>query len=387
LRDFSALALSIGYDKKIYFEAGIFKNKLSEIIDRSKSTIVVTSKSHVERGTLNDLLVFLGKNCVGIISNVESHPTFIDIKKIASDYVNYDVEEIIAIGGGSVIDTAKTLSKILSSPNKKNLADLSEQNIATLGAGRIGITAVPTTSGTGSEVTPFATLWNFEEKSKYSISGEDLQPNKAVLDSSLTFSLPLNQTLESGLDTISHAFDSIWNVKATQASINISQKSLELSLRNLIKLNYNLNDFVARDKMMESSFLAGLAISKTRTSISHSISYPITAALRVPHGIACAVSIPTLIQYVTSHAPDLFNALIIELEMNSNLDLSNYVFSLLVEMGIIEKFKTFCKEPEAIFNLVPVMLDNDRSNNFMFSSRLGDLRAELIEPMVDQLFG
>ena len=387
MRDFSALALSIGYDKKIYFEAGIFKNKLSEIIDRSKSTIVVTSKSHVERGTLNDLLVFLGKNCVGIISNVESHPTFIDIKKIASDYVNYDVEEIIAIGGGSVIDTAKTLSKILSSPNKKNLADLSEQNIATLGAGRIGITAVPTTSGTGSEVTPFATLWNFEEKSKYSISGEDLQPNKAVLDSSLTFSLPLNQTLESGLDTISHAFDSIWNVKATQASINISQKSLELSLRNLIKLNYNLNDFVARDKMMESSFLAGLAISKTRTSISHSISYPITAALRVPHGIACAVSIPTLIQYVTSHAPDLFNALIIELEMNSNLDLSNYVFSLLVEMGIIEKFKTFCKEPEAIFNLVPVMLDNDRSNNFMFSSRLGDLRAELIEPMVDQLFG
>lgn len=387
MRDFSVLASTVGYDKKIYFEEGIFRNKLRDIIDPSKSTIVVTSKSHVERGTLNELLVYLGKNCIGVISNVESHPTFADVKKIASGYINYDTEEIIAIGGGSVIDAAKTLSKILSSRNKKNLSDLNEKNIVTQDVGRIGITAVPTTSGTGSEVTPFATLWNFEQKSKYSISGEDLQPNKAVLDSSLTFSLPLNQTLESGLDAISHAFDSIWNVQATEASINISQKSLELSLRNLIKLYDNLNDFVARDKMMESSLLAGLAISKTRTSISHSISYPITAALRVPHGIACAVSIPTLIQYVTSHAPDLFKALKIELEMNSNLDLSNYVSSLLTEMRIIEKFKTFCTDPEAIFNLVPVMLDNDRSNNFMFSSRLKDLRTEVIEPMVDQLFG
>lgn len=387
MSDFLSVASSVGHSNEIYFESGFFKNKILDVIDKSKSTIIVTSKSHLERGTLDNLQKFLGSNCLGIVSNVQTHPTLNQIKKIAHEFMLNKPSEIIAVGGGSVIDTAKILSRLLSIYNLEGLDKLSENNISSQVIRKVGITAVPTTSGTGSEVTPFATLWNFEKREKYSIFGEDLRPDTAILDSSLTYSLPIDKTLESGLDAISHAFDSLWNLNSTIETSKISQASLELSLNNLVKLNNNLGDSEARDNMMKSSLLAGLAISKTRTSISHSISYPITASLRVPHGIACAISLPTLIKLTSGLNPELFNELKNELNFDTNNELSDFVFNLLIEIGVIEKFKTLVQSPDRLLRLVPNMLDNDRSGNFLLDFDLDDLGIEVITPLIDQIFG
>jgi alcohol dehydrogenase len=150
---------------------------------------------------------------------------------------------------------------------------------------------LPSTSGTGAEVTPFATIWDNAQRVKRSLSGDFLYPQTALVDPELTLSLPWTTTLYCGLDAISHALESLWNRNATPVSVLLANEALRLASKALPALEEDLGNVDLRENMQRASLLAGLAISQNRTAIAHAISYPFTLRFGVPHGLACSFTL------------------------------------------------------------------------------------------------
>ena len=201
-------------------------------------------------------------------------------------------EVIVAIGGGSVLDAAKVLavgSNGFGAVREHLESKGAQQSLPTRA---IPLIVVPTTAGTGSEVTSWATVWDTEAKAKYSLARNDLYPTDAIVDSSLMQGLPREQTISTGLDALSHALESLWNINANPISTNYAVAAAREVLAHLGPLAGDLGDTARRSHMARAATMAGLAFSNTRTALAHSLSYPITLHHGIPHGIACSFTLP-----------------------------------------------------------------------------------------------
>jgi alcohol dehydrogenase len=205
---------------------------------------------------------------------------------------------MLAFGGGGIIDAGKVINVALSEAYRSYaLRDLPAVSERCQAAQTLPLYVLPTTAGTGSEATPFAVLWDRGER--ISMSGPALFPYAAYVDSALTDTLPDAITLSSGLDAINQAAESIWNKNATPLTLACATRALELGFEALPRLveKTETNPESARDKMAEAGLLAGFAISQTRTALCHALSYPLTGHFGIPHGLACAFTMPAVLQY------------------------------------------------------------------------------------------
>lgn len=266
--------------------------------------LLITSKSFVSRGVVDKIKLKLKNNAtLYVYDSVLPNPELEHLEKLTRILRKERFTGIIGLGGGSAIDTAKVLSVTLAQEDdllKENLKDkkFQEWNKS------IFLIAVPTTSGTGAEVTPFATVWEKARNNKYSVTGANVYPDIAVLDPELTISLPREETLYTALDATSHALESLWNKNSTKFTAMCAWESLETIEETLPKLLINLESIELRYSMQYASLLAGIAISQTRTAIAHSISYPITMKYAIPHGLACSFTLPHLIKENLSFFPE-----------------------------------------------------------------------------------
>jgi alcohol dehydrogenase len=205
-------------------------------------------------------------------------------------------EVIVALGGGSVIDSAKVFSAAAGNFETVERYLKNGDDGSTLSA--IPIIAIPTTAGTGSEVTSFATIWDQDHGKKFSLAHDKLYPEIAIVDPVLMLGKPHDLTLATGLDALSHAVESIWNVNANPVSARHAVAAATGILTNLPKLLHNLDNLDLRYQIAEASLNAGLAFSNTKTAIAHNISYPITLGWGVQHGVACSFTLPTILRSV-----------------------------------------------------------------------------------------
>ena len=164
--------------------------------------------------------------------------------------------------------------------------------------------AVPTTAGTGSEVTPFATIWDDIAKQKKSLFGVPVFPQQAVIDSSLLPTDGNEALIYPALDSVSHALESLWNRNRNQFSEIYAARSLEIANQILPRLKDGQVDDVVKEQLHTAAVMSGVSISVTRTAIAHSISYPLTSHFRVPHGLACSFTLPRLIDLHLVNAPN-----------------------------------------------------------------------------------
>jgi alcohol dehydrogenase class IV len=228
-----------------------------------------------------------------IYSDVPSHPDFESCHLAIDSCRNKRYDGIIAIGGGSVMDTAKTV-EAADGLQLNDVRDILE-NTGKEFVKRIPSIFIPTTHGTGGEVTMWGTVWNRSEKRKYSISHPDLYPDLAILDASLTLSLPLEISLITVLDALSHSFEAVWNKNANPRSTELAIEAICLILQNVFELKRDLNNIQVRKSLLEASCKAGLAFSNTKTAAAHSISYPLTTQFNIPHGIASSLALLPLL--------------------------------------------------------------------------------------------
>ncbi|HEY0220440.1 MAG TPA: iron-containing alcohol dehydrogenase PsrA [Afipia sp.] len=203
-------------------------------------------------------------------------------------------ELIVAIGGGSVIDSAKVFAA--AHGDFGSVKTFLETKIGDNPAPSIPIIAVPTTAGTGSEVTCWGTVWDEATGSKYSLARPDLYPAVALIDPRLMLGKPRQLTISTGLDALSHALESIWNLNSNPVSANHAIAAARLAMATLPKLAGDLGNIELRTEMAKAALLAGLAFSNTKTAVAHSLSYPITLRHGIQHGIACSFSLPMILR-------------------------------------------------------------------------------------------
>ena len=232
-----------------------------------------------------------------IIDNIVTNPDFQALTQAGVQFAEAgDVECIVALGGGSVIDVAKVLAAGNGDFNKIRHFLQTGEGGDSLHA--IPIIAVPTTAGTGSEVTCWATVWDTDENKKYSLARTNLYPESALIDPALTLGLPKVLTISTGLDALSHALESIWNLNANPVSSSHAVMASREAIAVLPLLANDLRNPALRLRMAKAAMMAGLAFSNTKTALAHSLSYPITLRHGVPHGVACSFSLPMVMRWV-----------------------------------------------------------------------------------------
>lgn len=234
-----------------------------------------------------------------VIDDVAPNPDNVLLREQSARFADLDQppELIVAIGGGSVLDSAKVYSAAAGDFGK--VQRYLERQEGGDDLSTIPIIAVPTTAGTGSEVTCWATVWDERAGRKFSLALPDLYPEKAVIDPTLTLGKPRLLTLSTGLDTLSHALESIWNVSANPVSTGFAVEAAREVLECLPRLLEDLGNIRFRTRLAKASLFAGLAFSNTKTAIAHNLSYPMTLSYGVPHGIACSFTLPAVLMSVS----------------------------------------------------------------------------------------
>ena len=203
---------------------------------------------------------------------------------------------IVALGGGSVIDAAKVIAAGSNGFDavKRFLVDGAGADALTA----IPIIAIPTTAGTGSEVTCWAAVWDTEAARKYSLQRRSLYPADALIDPELTLGMPRDLTVSTALDALSHSLESIWNVNGNPVSTNHAVHAATEILTVLPRLADEPGSLELRGRMAWAATSAGLAFSNTKTALAHAISYPITLGHGTPHGFACSFSLAMVMRSV-----------------------------------------------------------------------------------------
>jgi phosphonate metabolism-associated iron-containing alcohol dehydrogenase len=287
---------------KIHFGVESYKGTLKRILGTKKYNLALFyGKNAMKKiGIINSIKDTFSNLEIREFGNINSNPSVEDIEKVLSLWEKTDL--VIGIGGGSVLDFAKTVA-FISTQSESLRNFLLNENTSPIKPG-LPFIAIPTTSGTGSEVTPWASIWDFEENKKYSLSHKFMFPKLAIIDPSLTLSLPSFQTAYTGYDALSHALEAFWSCYSNPISDLYAVEAVQLILRNLKSLIGSLENIEHRVALSKASLYAGLAFSNTKTTAVHSVSYPMTLYFNIPHGVACSLTLAEFWEYNLNSIPE-----------------------------------------------------------------------------------
>lgn len=270
--------------------------------------ILVRDEAVVKSPCIRPILNVFADRETRLVEVALHNPDISDIYQLVDRVGSFPYELIVAIGGGSVMDAAKALAALqhmrMSGPEEVRAAIVEERY-----AKKLEFTpwiGIPTTSGTGSEVTSWATVWDEEKGCKYSISHGQLFASAALIVPELTVTMPLRLSVATALDAMCHATEAYWSIHSNPISRAYSLQAIERIRWTLPVLKDEPDNLEYREQLSLGSVLAGLAFSNTKTTACHSISYPLTLIYGIDHGIAASLSLAEVFQhnYSTLVEPD-----------------------------------------------------------------------------------
>lgn len=258
-----------------------------------KKALIVTGKhSSKKNGSLDDCCAILSQMGIGysVFDEVEENPTLETIAKASIQGIKEKTDFIIGIGGGSPLDAAKVIGILIKNP------EITIDTIFDVPAlSSLEVIAIPTTSGTGSEVTPYAIVTDHRSQTKRNI-GHKVFPALAFLDPSYTYDLPYSITINTAIDAFTHLAEGYLNVNASTFSDTQAEKGLLLFSKSLPALKENQITPEVRADLMIASSLAGFVIAQTGTSLPHGMGYALTYHKGLPHGIANGILFPAYLE-------------------------------------------------------------------------------------------
>jgi alcohol dehydrogenase len=338
------------------------RGRLSELTTLAYGrTLLITTAGASRRGVAGRVVELLGPDRTVIYDEVNSNPTVDRVDDAINALRSEAVDTIVAVGGGSTIDVGKVLSLGLADTRLVLRDALAGADLTKTPP--LNFVAVPTTAGTGSEATPFATLWDAESHRKLSFATPNLHPSVALLDPELTLSLSWEETLGPGLDAYAQCFEAIWNRRATPITTSLAQRGLELAAPALNRLRADPSAIAARSDMLEAALLSGLSISQTRTALAHSMSYPITARFGLPHGLACALVLPAVMAFNVETDDGRLASVARRLGLDDADTLVATTVDLLRSLGAPEAIRNYIPDTSVIATLADEMLSSERADN------------------------
>lgn len=302
--------------EKIYFEQGSVQY-LAKMPNISRA-LIVTDPMMVQLGYVDKLVYQLNKNpnkvSIEIFSDVEPDPDLTTVRKGAEMMRSFKPDVIIALGGGSAMDAGKAMWLFYEHPEAdfegmaQKFLDIRKRvyKFPTMGNSSKFV-AIPTTSGTGSEVTSFAVISDKSKNMKYPLADYELTPDVAIIDAEFVMSVPASVTADTGLDVLTHAIEAYVSVLASDYTDALAIKAIQLVFDYLPRSYKNgAKDPEAREKMHNASCIAGMAFTNAFLGINHSLAHKLGAEFHIPHGRANAILLPHVIEYNGEITPTKF---------------------------------------------------------------------------------
>lgn len=289
---------------RIFFE----KNSIQylQVMEDIERAFIVCDPGMVQLGYADLIIEELRKrnNKVHfeIFSEVEPNPSTNTVYKGTEQIINFKPDTIIALGGGSAIDAAKGMWLFYEHPEteffgaKQKFLDIRKRIYKFPKAEKSRLVCVPTTSGTGAEVTPFAVITDSETHVKYPLADYALTPDVAIIDPQFVLSVPKSISADTGMDVLTHALESYVSVMASDYTRGLSMEAIKLVFANL-RNSVNNQDPIAREKMHNASAIAGMAFANAFLGICHSVAHKIGGEYNIPHGRTNAILLPHIIRY------------------------------------------------------------------------------------------
>ena len=281
---------------KVFFGRDCVSRQGQVIATAGKRALVVTGKNSARKcGALDDITLCLkGKGiCFELFDDVEANPSVATARLAGKRARDFNADMIIAVGGGSPLDAGKAAALLALNDFTDDALFSADDSIPVL-----PVIAVPTTAGTGSEVTPYSILTDTNLQTKRNLRSEKLFPVLAYLDPRYTESLPRDTTSYTAIDALTHAVEGYLSSRRTPLTDVLALESIRLLGEKLPGLSRSLPDSSGREKLLMASLLAGIVIARTGTTVLHAMGYHLTFFHKVEHGRANGFLLPAYLEYV-----------------------------------------------------------------------------------------
>lgn len=310
-----------------------------------KKALIVTGKSSYKNDALNDVAAALKKNnqSFAVFDAVTPNPTIFCVRSAIDVLKRENADFIIAIGGGSPMDAAKAIATLA-------VQDRSDEDIFKGGYKdeALPMAHVPTTAGTGSEVTPYSILTNDFDKTKTSISSKAMFPKIAFLDARYTYSLGKNVTVNTAIDALSHAVEGMFTLKATPETDSAALNAISVIYPRLkeIAAKKEISEEMRKD-LLSASCLAGAVIAHTGTTVVHSMGYSLTYYHGIPHGRANGILLGSMLSLCAERQKEKTDKIFSACGIDSADEFSSLMYSLLAPIENINDTELFSYALEA----------------------------------------
>lgn len=301
--------------RDIYFGKGTLEELKN--IKGKKAALVIGSGSIKKSGALAKIIDYLQEAKIETITieDIEADPSIATVRRGVTTLNKFEPDWIIGIGGGSPIDAAKAMWIFYENPDFTFAEAAQPFNLPTLRE-KARFIAIPTTSGTGTEVTAFSIISDNEKGIKYPIADFNITPDIAIIDSNLTKSMPPTLVAHTGMDALTHALEAYVSTMANEVTDALAQKSVEM-IQNYLLSSFD-GDLIARDKMHVAQCLAGMSFSNAILGIVHSMSHKTGKIFSLPHGCANAIYLPVVIHFNALEASTKYADLARRLGLSGN---------------------------------------------------------------------
>jgi len=321
------MKFNINIPTEIKFGSGNIQALGIETKRLGSRALILTMTDIVKAGIIDKAIQSLEEEGIDflICDQVKPEPFCEDLDAIAKEVRSFAPDVVIGIGGGSVLDVSKAMAILMTNSGSSwDFIDLRGRPPKQLDKLNLPIIAVPTTSGTGAEVTMNSVLTNSSTKQKATIKFPSLFPKVAIVDPELTLTLPSHITGMTGFDAFTHALESYMNIaNRSEFSDMIAMKSMKLSVEYLPQTIAKADFLEGREKCAWSSVLAGLSIAHAGTTVAHAIGQPATARLGLPHGLAVSIFTIPVLNHTYKHQESRFSKLADFLDPIGSKGLSN----------------------------------------------------------------
>lgn len=297
--------ITVNQPTKIHYGIGVVNDLAWMVQDLGGSKVFLTVDPQLEEvGILKQVTSSLERSGIAyeIYSDLQPEPGLNLADECAGIAGKAGCDCVVGVGGGSAMDVAKAVSILLTNGGKAE-DYLGQGKIKKPGVPKI---MVPTTAGTGAEVTFTAVFYNEKIRSKGGMNGDPLYPDWALLDPELTLSLPPHLTATTGIDAFTHAIEAYVSLASHPVSDMYAQEAIGLISANLGLAYANGNNLEARSAMLLGSLLAGKALATAGVGMVHAMSYPLGGMFRIPHGLANAVLLPYVVEYNIMASPEKY---------------------------------------------------------------------------------
>ena len=296
----------------------------------------------------------------GIYSQISPNPEVVEVDACAEQIRESQIDFLVALGGGSALDCAKAAGSLCFTEDSIRKYHGTGENMPQK---HLPLIAIPTTAGTGSEVTCVAVLSDKELGKKGPIVSNGFYPSIALIDPELTYTLPPYMTASTGIDVLCHALEGFWSKGHQPVCDALALHACKIVFRYLKTVYNNPQDKEARAKMAEASVIAGLAFTLPKTTSSHACSFPLTNLLHIPHGEACGLTLDYFARINADAQNGRVHEFAKELGFKDMYDMADAIHQLKTDIGLRTNLKEFNLTDEQVADLVRISRHPNLYNN------------------------